>query len=613
MSLRPYQAECVDTIIEEHAAGVAGQLISIPTSAGKTHIAAQLPYKVLPPKGKALFIVGAEELVWQAQEKIQYNNPDLTVGVEKADRKADLTRHDIIIASVQSLARKKRLARFRPDSFQLAGVDEAHHTTPSGAYHDILAYFESLKSEPNFNPNNLLYGLTATANRSDKVGLEHTFSKITYHKSLLDLMRTGVEINGKLYPYIANIVCHRVDTYADISKVRTRMGDLSDNELAEIIDTPDRNKIVLDSYVKLGRGLGAFGYTVNIAHAVHLAEAFNDGGVPAAVMHGGTPREGSGGRKHLFAALAEGSLKVIFSCGVLGEGVDQPRVTVGMMVRPTKSPLLFQQQAGRILRPFPAPEELKRRYLAGEPMGWRKKHAILIDFVDQSGHHSLIHTPSLFGLRNDFDMAGQSALEVVDEVERLEAATTIDVRGQKSIYEIKSLIEQVDLLKPPITPPKIRKISRYTWLETGPEKYCLALPGNRSIRLSGFPDGTFEISTYTNGLKAVRAAMPTLRMAVEYGDGLVPPEDREALREGAAWQSEPPTEQQCAYLYSLDKKHLGPFHRNCRDFWSFATEEYDSGNNNYSKGAIAKMISARQLARPTFVQQKIAERRLATR
>lgn len=607
MGLRPYQREAIDTVIEEHAAGVAGQVISIPTSAGKTHIAANLPY-ARPTHGKGLFLVGAEELVWQAQEKIQANNPDLSVGVEKADRQADLGRHDMVIASIQSIAKKKRLARFRPDSFDQIGVDECHHVSPSGIYSDVLRHFRALKSEPDFNPATLLYGLSATPVRSDGVGLEHTFSKITFHRSLLDLMRTGIEIKGKLYPYIADIVCHRVDTYADISRVHTRGGDLDDRELVNVIDTPDRNRIVLDSYRKLGQGLGAFGYTVDVAHAYNLAQVFNDGGVPAVVMHGDTPRLGKGGRVELFAALAEGSLKVIFSCGVLGEGVDQPRVTVGLMIRPTRSPLLFRQQAGRILRPYPAPEELLRRYRAGEPMGWRKQHAILLDFVDQSGHHSLIHTPTLFGLRNDFDMKGETALQVADEVERLEKTTEADVRSQRSLYDIRSLIEQVDILKAPVTPPEIRGWSKFPWLETVTDKYSLALTSNRSIRVVPITGG-WQISCYTNGLKQVRSLAKTLRMAIEAGDNLVPTHERRVLGETGERRREPPTEQQCAYLYTLAKKDLELVHKNGREFWIFAKRAYYSGNNDYSNAGIANMIGARQLARPSWLQQKIAAHR----
>lgn len=598
MSLRNYQREAIDTVTEEHAAGVAGQIISIPTSAGKTHIAANLPYR-----GSKLFLVGAEELVWQAQEKLQFINPDLMIGVEKADRQADTSRHDIIIASVPSLARKKRLARFRPDSFRQIGVDECHHTTKSGMYADILRHFQALKSESNYDPSTLLYGLTATPNRADGQGLEHTFSKITFQRSLLDLMRTGITINDKLYPYIADIVCHRVDTYADLSPVHTKDRDLNQEDLANAIDTPERNKIALDSYLKLGRGLGAFGFTVNIAHGHNLAKVFNDGGVPAAVMHGGTTREE---RKVLFAALEEGSLKVIFSTGVLGEGIDQPKVTVGLMLRPTKSQLLFQQQAGRILRPYPAPEELLRRFKAGEERGWRKKHAILIDFVDQSGRHSLIQTPTLFGLRHDFDMDGQSALEVAQQVEDLEKLVAVDVRQQKSIYEIKSLIEQVDLLKPPVTPPEIRRWSKYPWLETAPGKYALSLNGNRSVRVTILPSGSFRVSFYTNGLMQIRGGESTLRSAIATAEGLIPAPEARALKETAAWHREPPTEQQCGYLFSLDKKNLAVAHKDSREFWIFARNEYYAGNNTYSSGGIAKLIDSRKLARPVWLQQKIA-------
>lgn len=557
---------------------------------------------------KVLFIVGAEGLVYQAQEKFSVLNPDFSVGVEKAERFADLDRHDIVIASIQSLSKKTRLARFPRNSFHQIGIDEAHWLKPGGMFHDVMRHFRCLKSEPDFDPRILLYGLTATTNRSDGVGLEHSFSKITFQRTLLDLMRDGIEIDHALYPYIADIICHRVDTYADIGSVHVSGGDLDDKELLNAIDTPERNKIIVDGYQKLGQRLPAFAWTIDIAHSTHIVEAFEAAGIRAAVMQGSTsPDE----RRRMFAGLDDGSLKVIASTGVLREGIDREQVTIGLMCRPHKASLPYQQKVGRILRPFPSPENYLKILQRGQRPQRIKHRAILIDFVDQAGRHSLIGAGSLFGLRNDFDMRGRSALEVVTDVEKLEAETALDLRKQGSIYEMRSAIEQIDILKPPTTPPEIRGWSKLQWLEVRPGRWVLNIHSNRSIRIKLNQLGIFEVHWSDKGMSQMRSVERSLRAAIEAGDKLVGRKESRSLSEDAAWHSDPPGEAQCAYLFRLDGKRLKQHHKDGREFYQFALAEFNRGNLTYSKGSISNLINSKVATRTIAVQRAIAKSKAA--
>ncbi len=607
--LRPYQSECVDTLIEKHLEGVSGQVISLPTGTGKTRVGSALPYRIAQlmrardrRRVRKLFLVPADELVWQSRDKFLEANPDFSIGVEKADLFAN-DDHDIVVASVPSLCRQARLSRFRPDTFQCIGVDECHHSLSASTLR-ILKHFEALKSEGNFNPETLLYGMTATTRRSDGVGLEKVFSGISLHRGILDMMRDGMEINGKLHPWIVDVLCHRVDSCADLSKVEAKGKELDNDQLAKEIDTDERNRLVADSYQKLGEDLPAFAWTCSIAHSHHVVEAMGRIGIPAVVMTGDTSREE---RKRLFAALDDGSLKVIASAGVLTEGVDRPKVAVGLHIRPHKASLPWYQKSGRVFRPYPAPEEVFAMSKAGHVPEWQKDHAILIDFVDNAGRHSLVGTPSLFGLRNDFQMDGKTALEVANEIQELEEKSRIELKEKKSLAEMYTVIEQVDLLRAPATPPEFRRWSQFDWLETGKDRYCLTISAQGSIRIKPVGNtGTWDVTRYSNGFKTTSFMETSLELAIKAADKLVPAAEARMLRGLAAAHRDPPGQRQCDFLWNLTKELKERF-KTGEQFFHFAVAKFAEGNLDYSMGGISAMVSARQIARrPLWVQKKIA-------
>ncbi len=544
----------------------------------------------------------ADELVWQSRDKFREANPDFSIGVEKADLTAH-DDHDIVVASVPSLCRKARLARFRPDAFQCIGCDEAHHSLSDSTMR-ILRHFQALKSEGNFNPENFLYGMTATTRRSDGVGLEKVFSGITFHRGVLDMMRNGMEIDGELNPWLVDILCHRVDSCADLSKVEVKGKDLDEAALAKEIDTDERNRLVADSYLKLGEDLPAFAWTCNIAHSFHIVEAMERVGVRAAVMQGSTSREE---RQRMFAALDEGTLKVIASAGVLAEGVDRPRVCVGLHVRPHKASLPFLQKCGRVFRPYPAPEEVLALSRIGQRPSWRKPHAIIIDFVDNCGRHSLVGTPTLFGLRSDFQMDGKTALEVANEVQDLEEKSGIELKEKKSLAEMYTVVEQVDLLRAPATPPEFRRWSQFDWLETGKDRYCLTISAQGSIRIKPVGNtGTWDVTRYSNGFKTTSFMETSLELAIKAADKLVPAAEARMLRGSAAAHRDPPGQRQCDFLWNLTKELKERF-KTGEQFFHFAVAKFAEGNLDYSMGGISAMVSARQIARkPLWVQKKIA-------
>ena len=332
LSLRDYQEEAGDAVVAEARQGGRRQLVVLPTGAGKTILAAALSEKA---SGRVLMIVHRDELVQQSVEKFGFIWPEQEIGVVKAHR----DEHDrrVVVASVQTLQHKHRRDRLNKDEFSLVIVDEAHHA-PADSYRNTL---EDLGFLPTPSVGRLLLGITATPMRGDGIGLKGVFEKIVYRRSISDLVRAG---------YLADVKGIRVRTTVDLRKVRTVRGDFQAKDLSLAVDTPRRNEMIVDAYRKHGEGRKAVAFTVDIAHAQHLAEAFREGGFRADWVSGELPIEE---RRERLRRLRDGELDVLSNCSVLTEGWDEPSISCLIMARPTKSTGLYIQMAGRGLRPYP--------------------------------------------------------------------------------------------------------------------------------------------------------------------------------------------------------------------------------------------------------------------
>src|SRR5689334_9333661 len=106
-----------------YSSGISAQLCVLPTGSGKTIVAAALSKNL---NKKTLFLAHREELISQAVEKFKLLWPDVSIGVCMAD--SDEIDAQVVIGSVQSCCRPKRLERLREKGFEVMIIDEAHHS-----------------------------------------------------------------------------------------------------------------------------------------------------------------------------------------------------------------------------------------------------------------------------------------------------------------------------------------------------------------------------------------------------------------------------------------------------------------------------------------------------
>src|SRR5262249_31948702 len=158
----------------------------LPTGTGKTVVFAHFP-SIFRMKKRLLVLAHREELLLQAEEKFRAADPNLKVGLERAEAYV-APDAQVVIASVPTLARSDgaRLARFNPEDFSIIVVDEAHHAVAE-SYRRIFAHFGLFEPKA----TRYLVGFTATPRRGDNQGLGEVFQEVCFARDLRQMIGEG--------------------------------------------------------------------------------------------------------------------------------------------------------------------------------------------------------------------------------------------------------------------------------------------------------------------------------------------------------------------------------------------------------------------------------------
>lgn len=347
---RQFQLECEQTVLSKNEAGVKSMLVVLATGLGKTYIACN----IIKGFKRVLWATHTEELCIQSAEslrQIETKFGNKTVGLVKAEN-FDITK-DITIASVQTLHR--RLDRIPADYFDCIVIDEAH-----------MAMAQSWQKFVNYFKPKLLLGLTATPFRSDGMSLGNLFDEIAFEKDI----KFGIDNK-----YLCEINAIRVKTELNIDSVRTTAGELNSKDL-RIIDTPERNNLIVDSYIKYAIGRQAIVFCVDVEHCQNVYNTFKERGISTNFVVG--DEKICPNRKQRINDFKQDKYLVLNNVNILVAGFDHPEVACIIMARPTKSLTSYLQALGRGTR-------LKNKF----------KDCIVLDIVDNTSKHQLINTWTL--------------------------------------------------------------------------------------------------------------------------------------------------------------------------------------------------------------------------
>jgi superfamily II DNA or RNA helicase len=520
IELRDYQKTTVERMLSLYDENPAGKGKFVwATGCGKTVGFSAIAHEIRKLTGtNVLIIAHRDELLTQAAQKYRYIDPDAQIG--KVGSGFYEWGLPITVASIQTLARPNHLKNLKQFNFGLVIVDECHHAHAGNEYGKVLAEL----------PQAFKIGCTATDDRLDKLSNDDLFGESILTVSILDAIEQG---------FLSNVRAVAIKTNTSLEGLHTRMGDYALEELKEKIDTPERNRKIVDAYLQHGENRQAMAFTIDVAHAYHLAEEFCKAGVETIAVSGKTSTTL---RAQILSDFEKGKYRIICNCGLYTEGYDAETnydedegryifLSCAIMARPTKSRGLYVQCIGRILRLAPT-----------------KKDALILDATDNCLNHRL---------------EPQTLAKVIGvQLEDGESVTEAKEREEKEAREKRERQTKVKRSQD-IT---IDVLTRLDWkekdagmyvLEVGPQKHRIALvpcSGEENQDMWGNP-GYYDV--WARLAPMYDAQLWAQDVPLDWAQGLAERKARMLLSDAknialvdrnALWRATPATERQIEML-----------------------------------------------------------------
>lgn len=350
--MRKYQHEAVEAA-RNSLRNVRACILKLATGTGKTIIASAVIESAVTKGKRVLFVAHTDELCAQAGDKLT-KSTGIAYEVEKAERTAHDKGCPVVIASVQSLSRQKRLDRYHKTFFDLVITDEVHRGA-ADSYLRIYNHFDRAK----------MIGVTATPFRSDDRALGEVFDEVAFDYGLEKAIEDG---------WLVPIVSETIPLEIDFSHVSISAGDYKASDVEDAI-TPVMGAVAQKLREKAwNRKIAVFLPT--IAASQRFCAVLCEAGFDAEHIDGN-----SKDRKEIlgrFSHKGEGS--VICNSCLLVEGWDEPTVDCIIVLTPTRSTLRYIQMIGRGTRLSPETG---------------KENLYVPDFLWMGATHNLCHPSCL--------------------------------------------------------------------------------------------------------------------------------------------------------------------------------------------------------------------------
>lgn len=344
MELRKYQSEAKEAVFVEWDKGNLKTLLVLPTGCGKTIVFAKVTEECVRRGERVLVLAHRGELLTQAADKI-FKSTGLGCAVEKAEESCLNSWYRVVVGSVQTLMREKRLANFPYDYFDTIIIDEAHHSI-SDSYQKVIDHFSDAK----------ILGVTATPDRGDMKNLGQVFDSLAYEYTLPRAIKEG---------YLSPIKAQTIPLKMDLSGVSTQAGDFKASDIDTALD-PYLMQIA-DEMKKYCINRKTVVFLPLVKTSQKFTQILNSKGFRAAEVNGN-----SIDRTEVLKEFEEGKYNVLCNSMLLTEGWDCPSVDCVIVLRPTKVRSLYCQMVGR-----------------GTRLCEGKTELLLLDFLWHTERHEL--------------------------------------------------------------------------------------------------------------------------------------------------------------------------------------------------------------------------------
>jgi len=327
MELRDHQIKAIEMIRESFKQGNRRVMLAACCSFGKTITAAYMMKCAAAtrpdgsPGKRVIFLADRVKLVEQTMDAFEAMGLDF--GVIQADHWRTDPRKQIQIASIQTIARRRR-----PPEFDFAIVDEAH--TPWKTVTDLMDRYSNVK----------FVGLSATPYSK---GLQKFWDDLVIPCTAADLLEQG---------YLAPVHYYggaKIDTKGLKAKALSTGGsDFDPNDLARATEEDQHlTGDIIRNWLEHGENSQTIAFSPSIKHSKYLVEMFRAAGISAQHIDGYTDEKT---RAELYRGHEAGEFKILSCSKLLGVGYDSPQTRCLIDCSPTKSAISYQQKAGRIQR-----------------------------------------------------------------------------------------------------------------------------------------------------------------------------------------------------------------------------------------------------------------------
>lgn len=308
MELRPYQQEAKDAIFEQWDSGVLKTLLVLPTGCGKTVVFAKVTEDCVRQGSRVLILAHRGELLDQAADKLK-KTTGLGCAVEKAESSCQGTWFRVVVGSVQTLMREKRLNSFPSDYFDTIIIDEAHHCI-SDSYQRVLQHFSGAH----------VLGVTATPDRGDMKNLGTYFESLAYEYTLPKAIKEG---------YLSPIKALTIPLKIDMSGVSMQAGDFKASDISTALDPYLQG--IAEEMKKYCQDKKTVVFLPLVKTSQKFRDLLNENGFRAAEVNGD-----SQDRAEILKDFDAGKYNVLCNSMLLTEGWDCPSVDCIVVLRPTK-------------------------------------------------------------------------------------------------------------------------------------------------------------------------------------------------------------------------------------------------------------------------------------
>ncbi len=358
MELRPYQKEAVKAVFDylcDPSKKDKNPCVEICTGGGKSHVMGQIVADTATQwNGRILLLAHVKELLEQNAEKIRLHCPDLDVGIYSAGLGSRDTKEQVIVAGIQSVYKRAD----ELGDFDLILIDECQllPNDGDGMYRTFLARMKERV------PHLRVVGFTATPYRTETGPIctpDGILNDICYSTSIKLMIKDG---------YLSNIRSKASKNGIKTANINIKVGEFVAAEVEALVNNKEivaRACKEIISLTKERKAIILFCASVDHCHNVAKEiEALT--GEECAVVTGETPASeraeilhrirGNEGYPNLLGEKKP-PLRFLANVNVCAVGFDAPNIDCVAILRPTASPGLYVQMAGRGLRLSPGKED----------------------------------------------------------------------------------------------------------------------------------------------------------------------------------------------------------------------------------------------------------------